>query len=175
MVQPAQQGTRRRMHGDRGMVTAETAMVLPALVVLVCVAVGAVAVATAQLRCVDAAREAARAAARGEGASAARTLAIQAAPRAARVTVSLVGDRAEVTVTATVRPLGRLLPAVSVRARAVAVREPGWSARSARFTRPARLDRSVPATRSGASIRPGPVGPSDRPLRSGRSGRSGRS
>ena len=124
------ESARRRIRGDRGMVTAETAMVLPALVVVVCVAVSAIAVATAQLRCVDAAREAARAAARGEGASVVRTFAAQAAPGSARVSVSLVGDRAQVTVTATLHPLGRLLPEISVRARAVGVREPGESGRS---------------------------------------------
>lgn len=116
---------RRRARDDRGMVTAEAAVVLPALVVLVWAAVSAVALATAQLRCVDAAREAARAVARGESVSESRTLAVQAAPRSARVSVRLVGDRAQVEVTATVRPLGRLLPQVPVTARAVAVREPG--------------------------------------------------
>lgn len=116
---------RRRAYGDRGMVTAEAAVVLPALVVVTCVAVSAVAVATAQLRCVDAAREAARAASRGESVSASRALATQAAPRSARVSVSFVGDRARVTVAARIRPLGRLLPPVEVRARAVGVREPG--------------------------------------------------
>lgn len=115
----------RRARDDRGMVTAEAAVVLPALVVVVWAAVGAVALATAQLRCVDAAREAARAAARGESVSEARTLAEAAAPRRARVSVRVVGDRAQVVVTATVRPFGGLLPQVPVTARAVTAREPG--------------------------------------------------
>ncbi|HEX5494423.1 MAG TPA: TadE family type IV pilus minor pilin [Mycobacteriales bacterium] len=113
------------MRGDRGMVTAEAAVVLPALVVVVCVAVAAVAVATAQLRCVDAAREGARAAARGDSVSASRSIAAQAAPRSARVSVSFAGDRVRVSVTASVRPLGRFLPPVTIRARAVGVPEPG--------------------------------------------------
>ena len=46
------------------MVTAETAVVLPVLLVVLAGAVAAVTVVGAQLRCVDAAREGARAAAR---------------------------------------------------------------------------------------------------------------
>lgn len=125
MNAPVPRWPRRRARGDGGMVTAEAAIVLPALVVVIWVAVSAVAVATAQLRCVDAAREAARAAARGETVSASRALAVQAAPHPARVSVSFVGDRAQVTVTTTVRTLGRLLPPVPIEARAVGVREPG--------------------------------------------------
>ena len=48
------------------MVTAETAVVLPVLLLVLAGAVAAVTVVGAQLRCVDAAREGARAAARGE-------------------------------------------------------------------------------------------------------------
>ena len=48
------------------MVTAETAVVLPVLLLVLAGAVAAVVVVGAQLRCVDAAREGARAAARGE-------------------------------------------------------------------------------------------------------------
>ncbi|MDP9241529.1 MAG: pilus assembly protein, partial [Actinomycetota bacterium] len=51
---------------DGGSVTAELATALPVLVFLLAVALGAVGAVTAQLRCVDAAREGARAAARGE-------------------------------------------------------------------------------------------------------------
>ena len=47
------------------MVTAETAVVLPVLLFVLAGAVAAVVVVGAQLRCVDAAREGARAASRG--------------------------------------------------------------------------------------------------------------
>ena len=62
------------------MATAEVAVALPALVLLVAAAMTAVSMVTAQLRCVDAAREAARAAARGEGATVVRSLAERSAP-----------------------------------------------------------------------------------------------
>jgi hypothetical protein len=54
---------------DRGSVTAEAAVALPALLVLVAGAVAVVVALAAQVRCVDAAREVARAAARGEPAT----------------------------------------------------------------------------------------------------------
>jgi Flp pilus assembly protein TadG len=52
-----------RFAGEAGMVTAETAVVLPVLLLVLAGAVAAVTVVGAQLRCVDAAREGARAAA----------------------------------------------------------------------------------------------------------------
>src|SRR5688500_20233283 len=58
--------TGRWWRRDAGMVTAETAVVLPVLLLVLAGAVAAVTVVGAQLRCVDAAREGARAAARGE-------------------------------------------------------------------------------------------------------------
>ena len=57
---------RRDADREAGMVTAETAVVLPVLLLVLVCAVAAVTVVGAQLRCVDAAREGARAAARGE-------------------------------------------------------------------------------------------------------------
>ena len=56
------------------MVTAETAVVLPVLLLVLAGAVAAVTVVGAQLRCVDAAREGARAAARGEDVATVRAL-----------------------------------------------------------------------------------------------------
>ena len=46
-----------RLSGEAGMVTAETAVVLPVLLLVLAGAVAAVTVVGAQLRCVDAARE----------------------------------------------------------------------------------------------------------------------
>lgn len=94
------------------------------LVVLLTVAVGAVSAVTAQMRCVDAAREAARAAARGESMQTAVELASQAAPDGARIDVDLGGDRVVVTVTADIPIGGGFLPAVTVHAEAVALPEP---------------------------------------------------
>jgi Flp pilus assembly protein TadG len=109
---------------DGGVATAEIAVALPALVVLVAAGMTAVSVLTAQLRCVDAAREAARAAARGEAASVVRSLAQRSGPADAEVRVSSGGREVEVTVSAEARAVGGLLPSFGVRASAVALREP---------------------------------------------------
>lgn len=107
------------------MVTAETAVVLPVLLLVLAGAIAAVMVVGAHLRCVDAAREAARAAARGEDAAAVRALAARAAPDGAGTTVELDGTRVRVTVTAEVPALGPLPLRVEVSATAVAELEPG--------------------------------------------------
>ena len=109
---------------DRGMATAEVAVALPALVVLVAAGMTAVSVLTAQLRCVDAAREAARAAARGEDAAIVRSLAERSGPAGSDVQVTSGGREVEVTVSAEADSVGGLLPAVRVQASAVALREP---------------------------------------------------
>ena len=107
------------------MVTAETAVVLPVLLFVLAGAVAAVTVVGAQLRCVDAAREGARAAARGEDTSLVTTLAGRAAPDGAATTVAVAGATVTVTVTAQVAPLGPVPLRVPVSASAVAQREPG--------------------------------------------------
>jgi Flp pilus assembly protein TadG len=105
------------------MVTAETAVVLPVLLVVLAGVVAAVVVVGAQLRCVDAAREGARAAARGEEPAAVATLAGRAAPDGAVVTVG--GDEeVRVAVTARIAPLGPVPLRITVSAEAVALREP---------------------------------------------------
>jgi Flp pilus assembly protein TadG len=109
---------------DGGMATAELAVVLPVLVLLVAAGLTAVSVLIAQLRCVDAAREAARAAARGETAEVLRSAAARVAPPAATVSVGTDGEEVRVTVSATAGRLGGLLPTFRVTATAVALREP---------------------------------------------------
>ncbi|WP_244523800.1 TadE family type IV pilus minor pilin [Blastococcus sp. DSM 46786] len=117
---------RRRVarRGEAGMVTAETAVVLPVLLLVLAGAVAAVTVVGAQLRCVDAAREGARAAARGEDAAVVAEWAGRAAPAGARTGLTGSGDEVRVTVAAEVRPLGPLPWRVTVVAEAVAWREP---------------------------------------------------
>ncbi|MCU1604428.1 MAG: hypothetical protein JWP46_893 [Modestobacter sp.] len=111
------------------MVTAETAVVLPVLLIVLAAAVAAVVVVGSQLRCVDAAREGARSAARGESVAVVTALAGRAAPVGARTTVTGTGagagDTVTVTVTATVQPLGPLPLRLQVQASASAVVEPG--------------------------------------------------
>ena len=113
--------SRRR---DRGMATAEFAVVLPALVLIIAAGLAMVSVVLAQLRCVDAAREAARAAARGEPPDVVRSAAVRAAPAGARVDIGNAGDEVRVTVSAPAGSVGGLLPPFHVSARAVALREP---------------------------------------------------
>ena len=107
------------------MVTAETAVVLPVLLLVLAAAVAAVTVVGAQLRCVDAAREGARAAARGEDVAVVRALVVDAAQAGAEVGVSVGHEEVRVVVAARVAPLGPVPFSVPVSAEAVALVEPG--------------------------------------------------
>jgi Flp pilus assembly protein TadG len=104
------------------MVTAELAACLPVLMLVLAVAVSTVSVAGVRVRAQDAAREAARAAARGDPGQA-RQLARQEAPGAV-VDVSTKGDEVVAIARVTVHPLARWLPSVTVTERAVAAVEP---------------------------------------------------
>jgi len=110
---------------DRGSVTAEFAVLLPGLMLLLAAILAAGTAADAQLRCLDAARSAARLAARHEPPSAVVSAARSAAPSAASVQVQRTGDLVRVQVAATVAlPLpGR--PGIRVAAESVARLEPG--------------------------------------------------
>ncbi|MCZ2825362.1 MULTISPECIES: TadE family type IV pilus minor pilin [unclassified Modestobacter] len=119
----ADRGRRAGVSREAGMVTAETAVVLPVLLLVLAAAVSAVVVVGAQLRCVDAAREGARAAARGEPVALVHELAAQAAPDGATTELDL-GETVRVTVAATVEPLGPLPWRVEVTATATGLREP---------------------------------------------------
>jgi Flp pilus assembly protein TadG len=107
------------------MVTAETAVVLPVLLLVLAGAVAAVTVVGAQLRCVDAAREGARAAARGETAAAVSRVTADTAPPGAVTAVADDGEDIRVTVSAEIAPLGPVPLQVRVSATALAQREPG--------------------------------------------------
>lgn len=84
---------------DRGYVTAETAMVIPALVALTALLIWGLMAAAAQVRCVDAARAGARAAARSETPAEVRKVTREAAPAGAEVRVARDGDLVRVWVT----------------------------------------------------------------------------
>ncbi len=127
---PARQGTPRALRrsdrpADDGYVTAEAAVVLPLLVVFTGMLLWGLSAATAQIRCVDAARAGARAAARSEPRTVALAAATAAAPRGARVTLVRDGDLVRVRVTARSLGPGRLAGALSVTvgARAAALAE----------------------------------------------------
>lgn len=107
---------------EDGYATAEAAVALPALVVVLLIAVGAAVTVDGQLRCVDAARAAARVAARGDADAAAARAGAEVAPRGARVTVVHHAGDVQVTVAVTLRA-GRWLPGVPLQARATAEQE----------------------------------------------------
>jgi hypothetical protein len=104
------------------MVTAELAACLPVLVLVLAVALTAVAGAGERVRLQDAAREAARLAARGDTARA-RDVAAQVAP-GAQLRLSVEGDDVTARMSATVHPLTDLLPALHLDEQAVAAVEP---------------------------------------------------
>jgi hypothetical protein len=112
----------RRCGRDRGSATAELAVCLPALVLLLLVGLTAVAAVRTQLECLDAAREAVLAAARGDSGV---TAGARVAPAGATVSVAGHGDTVTATVQARVRPLGGWAPGIDVAATAVAAVEPG--------------------------------------------------
>ena len=108
--------------GERGSVTAELATSLPVVVLLLLAGLTGVDAVVTKLRCVDGAREAARAAARGESGEAAGR---RASPDGASVSVEIDGGTVRATVRVTAHPLGPHLPGIPIQAQAVAAREPG--------------------------------------------------
>ena len=115
-----------RARRERGAVTAELAMALPLLLSLTVGLVWLLSVGAAQLRVTDAARESARAMARGDDEGASLAVGRQVAPDGAAVTVGRDGDRVVATASAVVEGPGGLLgflPAVTVDAEATALAE----------------------------------------------------
>ncbi|NLU83356.1 TadE family type IV pilus minor pilin [Rhodococcus sp. HNM0569] len=113
-------GVRRsRVAADDGGVTVEAALSIAALVIVVVLCVAAVVAVTLHVRCVDAAREAARLGARGDGDRAVAT-AREVAPDGARISVRVDGD----SVIARVEAASPLLPMVDISAVSVAALEP---------------------------------------------------
>lgn len=109
----------RRARFDAGMVTAELAVALPALVLVLAGCLTGLGAVVDQVRCVDAARLAARAAARGDTPSAVRADAVRAAPGGATVSVTEMGQHVRVVVRATARGWAGLLPSFDLSATAI--------------------------------------------------------
>ncbi|MEE3851556.1 TadE family type IV pilus minor pilin [Gordonia sp. LSe1-13] len=109
---------KRSCRDDRGMVTVEGAYSIAAIVTTVVIGVGAVAGTTVQVRCTDAAREAARLAAIGD--ASAVQVATRIAGSDARISLQDNGSQ----VISEVRDDVPLLPAIELSARAVAAKEP---------------------------------------------------
>lgn len=113
-----------RRRSSKGSVTAETAAMLPALMVVLAAALWAIQAVGAHLECVDAARSAARAAARGERLDQVRDLARSATRPEAEVTVNRTPEHTTVHISLAVRPpWGPALPAIHVTASATAPTE----------------------------------------------------
>lgn len=106
--------------------TAELALALPLLLAVTVGLVWLLAVGAAQIRVVDAAREAARAVARGDDQSSARSLALEIAPAGASIDIAIGGGEVTVTSSAEVEGPGGLfdfMSGVVVSARSVAMME----------------------------------------------------
>jgi Flp pilus assembly protein TadG len=113
-------------HREQGAATAELALGIPILVALAAGLVWMLAVGAAQVRVVDASREAARAVARGDDVAAAEAVALRIAPEGAWVRVVPGDGQVVVTTSARVRGPGGLLaslPGVTVSDEAVALVE----------------------------------------------------
>jgi len=108
-------------------VTAETATVIPVLVLLTAVLAWMVSFGVAEVRAVDAARETARALARGDGQAASVRLGLRVAPAGSRIVVDQNGAMVVVRVRVDVggpRGLFGHLPGHRVEVQAVAQHEP---------------------------------------------------
>jgi Flp pilus assembly protein TadG len=115
-----------RRRSERGAATAELAMVLPLLIAVTVGLVWLLAVGAAQVRAVDAARETARAVARGDAVPEAVARGEQVAPPDSTVTVHDGGGQVTAVVVGRVSGPGGLfgrLPGVTVSAEAVAATE----------------------------------------------------
>ncbi|SEF29189.1 hypothetical protein SAMN05421837_104579 [Amycolatopsis pretoriensis] len=107
---------------DEGAVTVEAALGLAGLTVVTVLLVAGLTVLASQLRCTDAAREAARLLARGQPHEAASAV-HQIAPPGANLAIHQEGDA--ITVEVTAHSVAGLLPSVDLQATAYAVAEPG--------------------------------------------------
>ena len=115
-----------RARKDTGAATAELALGIPLLVALTVGLVWMLAVGAAQVRVIDASREAARAVARGDDVTSAEAVALRIAPEQARVRIEVGDNQVVVTTSAPVSGPGGLLaslPGVTVTADAVALVE----------------------------------------------------
>lgn len=85
---------------EAGAVTAEVALVLPVLLVVVLLGLWAVGAVITNIRCIDAARDTARAVARGESPEAAQRIGQRSAPEDAAIKITQEGNDIHVAVTA---------------------------------------------------------------------------
>ncbi|GAA3574045.1 TadE family type IV pilus minor pilin [Kribbella ginsengisoli] len=116
-----------RIRDENGSVTAEAAFVFPVLLAVLALGLWLVGTVITNVRCIDAARDTARAVARGESLESARELGRRAAPPGATITITRQDVTIHVEVTATTsQPRGLLaaLPHPTPKATAVIQTEP---------------------------------------------------
>lgn len=112
---------RRRVRSSRGAVTAELAMGLPLLIAVTAALVWLLAVGVAQVRTVDAAREVARAVARGDDETVALAAGRRVAPDGVAFTIARGDGRVVVRARGRVDGPGGLLSVAGVHVEAEAV------------------------------------------------------
>ncbi|NEA35611.1 TadE family protein [Streptomyces sp. SID13031] len=115
---------------DRGAVTAEVAFVLPVLLAVLAVGLWLVGTVITNIRCIDAARDTARAVARGESVESAKQVGQRTAPLGATITVTRRDQTIQVEVVAVAPQRSGLLAALpqsSPRATATIQAEPDSS------------------------------------------------
>jgi hypothetical protein len=117
-------GRRAGFLGDEGSVTAEFAVLLPVVALLVAVVLALTAAAATQLRCADAARAGARAAALGDDDAAVAAVAQRIAGDGVRVAVGREDGWVVVSVEGTVGPTMPLVGGLVVQAEATGRAEP---------------------------------------------------
>jgi Flp pilus assembly protein TadG len=120
--------TRSRLRTEHGTVTAELALLFPVLMATIVAGVWAVGLVITNIRCIDAARDVARAVARGETEDTAQTIGRRAAPKDATIDILTTNGEVQVNVKAERRldwPLFAALPTIPLRAQATLQTEPG--------------------------------------------------
>ncbi|TDU89291.1 TadE-like protein [Kribbella voronezhensis] len=113
--------------GERGAVTAEVAFAIPVLLATMLFGVWLAGVVIANVRCIDTARDVARAVARGEPLESAQQLGSRTAPRDATITITQSDPDIQVTVSAPITPdwpLLAQLPPLHAQANATIQSEP---------------------------------------------------
>ncbi|GAA3679011.1 hypothetical protein GCM10022237_42910 [Nocardioides ginsengisoli] len=123
---PAHRARHARRGDERGAVTAELAVALPTLLAVTAGLLWLLSVAVAQIRTVDAARETARALARGDAEADALRVGRRVAPDGVRITVARSSDRVVVRAAGRIAGPGGIfaaLPGAALAAESVALAE----------------------------------------------------
>lgn len=116
-----------RRRGDRGAVTAEMALVLPVLIALLILGIWSIGLVVMNIRCTDAARDVARAVARGDSPEQAEAIGHRTVPTG---TITITRDDSDIYVTVTTKPthnppLLTFITPTQLTARATLQAEPG--------------------------------------------------